>query len=288
MTDMAENPELRGHERGPGAVLAAARAAQNLTVAEVARQLKLSASQVAALEADQFERLPGPVFVRGFVRNYARLLKMDPDRILSMVDDATGHDSPNPMPTARGVPFPSPTVRRGPRMLLLALLAVVALAAYEFYWRDRSLSVPELQQHTAPVSIPVLKETPPPMAPVTASEPAAPAITQAAPMAADQTAQAAPAPTPAQETPAAAPATTGEGELKFVFSRESWVQVRDRDGKTIFTRLNPAGSEQRVAGKPPFKLVIGNAHGVQLSHNDRSVDLQAHVARDDVARLTLK
>ena len=57
MTDMADDPELRARDRGPGAVLAAARLAQNMTVADVARQLKLSASQVTFLEAGEFERL---------------------------------------------------------------------------------------------------------------------------------------------------------------------------------------------------------------------------------------
>ena len=71
MTDMADNPELRVRERGPGAVLAAARTAQNLSIADVARQLKLSASQVAALEAGEYERLPGPV--RAGFRNLANV-----------------------------------------------------------------------------------------------------------------------------------------------------------------------------------------------------------------------
>lgn len=286
MTDMTENPELRVHERGPGAVLAAARAAQNLTLADVARQLKLSVHQVAALEADEFERLPGPVFVRGFVRNYARLLKMDPDRILGMMCDASGADLPTEMPTVRGVPFPTPTARRGPRLLWLALLAVAVLAAYEFYWRDQGLFVAEVEQQAAPVATPAVKEErPATVVPVVATEPAAPAAEPAAPLA--------PAEVPPHraDTLAAevvAPQQGDESELRFVFKRESWVQVRDRDGKAIFTRLNPAGSEQRLAGKPPFTLVIGNALGVQLSYKDRAVDLEPHIVREGVARFTLE
>jgi cytoskeleton protein RodZ len=67
------------------------------------------------------------------------------------------------------------------------------------------------------------------------------------------------------------------------------VQVRERSsGKTIFTRLNPAGSEQRVSGKPPLMLVIGNARSVQVTYNARPVDLGPYIVRDDVARFTLE
>ena len=61
----------------PGELLAQAREKAGFSTADVARQLKLSVGQVEALEAGQFERLPGSVFVRGFIRNYARLVKLD-------------------------------------------------------------------------------------------------------------------------------------------------------------------------------------------------------------------
>ena len=53
----------------PGQRLAEARQTQNLTPADVARQLKLSVWQVEALEAGNYEQLPGPIYVRGFIRN---------------------------------------------------------------------------------------------------------------------------------------------------------------------------------------------------------------------------
>ncbi|MCI3951650.1 MAG: family transcriptional regulator [Burkholderiales bacterium] len=285
MTDMAESPDQRARERGPGAVLAAARAAQSLSVADVARQLKLSASQVAALEAGEYERLPGPVFVRGFVRNYARLLKMDPDRILGMVVDTPAQVPPNQMPTSRGVPFPSSrTVRRSPRLLLLVFLAVVALGVYEFYWRDAIVFVSPSPEPSAPVAIAPAKQEP---APSTVAAPASEASLPVPAASKEETVAAAPPAEPPAEISAAA-TRTGERELRFVFSRDSWVQVRDGAGKVIFTRLNAAGTEQRVAGTPPFALVIGNAQGVRLSYNERPVDLNPHIVRDDVARFQLE
>ena len=66
-----------------GAMLAAARARAGLSIDAVAQQLKLGVRQVQAIEEDNFAALPGRTFVRGFVRNYARLLKLDGDAVLA-------------------------------------------------------------------------------------------------------------------------------------------------------------------------------------------------------------
>ena len=63
---------------GQGARLRAAREAAGLSVEAVGARLRLSERQVAALEADDHAALPPGPFVRGFVRNYARLLGLDP------------------------------------------------------------------------------------------------------------------------------------------------------------------------------------------------------------------
>jgi cytoskeleton protein RodZ len=80
---------------------------------------------------------------------------------------------------------------------------------------------------------------------------------------------------------------TDEHVIRMVFSRESWVEVRDRQGRTIFSQLNPAGTAQSVSGQPPLRLVVGNATGVRMLFNDRPVDL-APYTQVDVARLTLE
>jgi len=71
------------------------------------------------------------------------------------------------------------------------------------------------------------------------------------------------------------------------FERESWVEIRGRDGKTLLSQLNPAGSERTIVGDPPFRLVIGNAQHVRISYDERPVDLSPHV-KVEVARFTLE
>ena len=75
--------------------------------------------------------------------------------------------------------------------------------------------------------------------------------------------------------------------LKFVFKGQSWVEVRDNKGKLLFSRLNPAGSDAEVSGKPPFNVVVGNAPEVQLYYNDHEFDLEPHT-KVAVARFTVE
>ena len=93
----------------------------------------------------------------------------------------------------------------------------------------------------------------------------------------------APAATPAEDVRAA----PGEQVVRLRFARESWVEIRDRNGRKIFSQLNSPGTEQVVSGLPPLSLVVGNANGVQLTHNEQPVNLGPHT-KIDVARLTLE
>ncbi len=69
----------------PGSILRAEREALGVTVREVSETLNLSMSAIEAIEADDYERLPGPVFARGYVRAYARLLELEPDPLLAQI-----------------------------------------------------------------------------------------------------------------------------------------------------------------------------------------------------------
>jgi cytoskeleton protein RodZ len=81
--------------------------------------------------------------------------------------------------------------------------------------------------------------------------------------------------------------TAGQRVLHFRFDKDSWVEIRDRNDKVIFSKLNKAGSEERVNGSPPLKLVVGNARSVRLDSDEKPVDLAPHIGVT-VARLTLQ
>ncbi|MDP2239227.1 MAG: helix-turn-helix domain-containing protein [Burkholderiales bacterium] len=279
----------------PGATLAAARQAQNLSVADAARQLRLSVSQIEALEAGAFEKLPGTIFVRGFTRNYARLLKLDADALLRSVD-LTLPSAPvtGEMPPSQEIPFPTAKSNRGPWYAFALVSLLGGLAAFEFFWNEPVSTVSKTD--TLPAA-PVQKIDPP--APAPYAEPAKPTdVPVASPAAsapraamganvADKTVAGVPSAVQAAAAEGSRQPQPGERPLRLVFKQESWVEIRDRSGKIVFSQLNPAGSEKRIYGAPPMSVVIGNAHGAQLTYNDRPVDLALHT-KVDVARFTLE
>jgi cytoskeleton protein RodZ len=105
-----------------------------------------------------------------------------------------------------------------------------------------------------------------------------PASEEAAPAAAPTTSAGTVAPTTAAATP---------GQMRFVFDKESWLEVRDRDNRLIFSQRIAGGNEQVLAGAAPLSLVIGYAPGVRLFWQGKPVDLVPHT-KGEVARLVLE
>jgi cytoskeleton protein RodZ len=284
-----------------GTVLGQAREAQGLSVADVARQLKLSIQQVEALEAGEYDRLPGPVFVRGFIRNYARLLKLDSERLVHSAATSMPQEEPRPAaPPSHDIPFPAVAARRWPKYAVAIAAALIALSAYEFYPSEpravetRSASAPS-PASVAPSDAPGPQSGAPaapqsgPGTPGPAAE-AVQAVPPAAPAGTARSGTQDAAATLAPGAPDPAPSTlpgSGEHEIRMVFHQESWVEIRDRSGKAIFSQLNRRGTEKRVNGKPPLSVIVGNSHGVQLTYDDQPVDLARHT-KVDVARLVLE
>lgn len=303
MTEEIDNGAVEPQEEAKvdaGKVLAEARERSGLTVADVARQLRLSTRQIEALEANDHTSLPGDTFLRGFIRNYAKLLQIDPEPLLGSHQWAQPQTQPIAVPMGRVefggrrrfMPFGGNSSQVPlPKFAIVIGVAVLALSwgAYELLQgRPANLetSVKSGGETTMALSLPQShpqnnEETPH----------KAPAEDQDA-----QSKVSSPAPAPVKEVapsvvapaaPIAAVADAGGQRLQFVFDGDSWVEVKDKGGKVIFYQLNPKGSQQSVRGTPPFSLVVGNAAHVKLSYNDKPVDLAPHI-KVDVARLTLE
>jgi len=283
-----------------GQILAAARLAQQRSIEEIASKMKLTSRQIEAIEADNFHEQVAPVFARGFVRNYARLLGIEVQPLLTRLDrDAKPADT---------LTAPSEGVRVGAsparRWLLLPLIfaaAFLLMVALLYLWLrggETDLASPDMS--VAPEVIetaPILPLDAPPIAPDVAPTVPAPAVEPPAPVvpptsAIDARAPAvepvalppSPPPAPVSNTPG--PIAAGNGALAFMASDDAWIQVVDAGGQR-YSRLLRAGASDGLRGKPPFRLVIGNAAQVKVTYNDQQVDLTPHIG-ERVARLTLE
>lgn len=279
-------------EEHVGETLARARQALGLQVSDVAQQLKFGVRQIEALEAGRFEALPGGTFARGMVRAYARLLRLDPETLVARVAASTATSDNTEAMVAMRRPIPiTDSARRSNLVyaaLSLVILAVIAGVIVEWQQeRSRAARLTFVPAAQAPAEAPrteVASTVTPQATPLEA--PASDTAPKSAP------AEPAPAASPAAASPppapqAAAPAASGTHRIVLRFERESWVEVRGRGGKFLLAQLNPAGSERIVQGNPPFSVVIGNAHHVRLTYDEREVDLTPHI-KVEVARLTLE
>jgi cytoskeleton protein RodZ len=264
-----------------GARLRDARMAAGWSIDAVALQLKLAPRQVQALEDDDYAQLPGRTFVRGFMRNYARLVRLDPDAVLASLPDAGSassldHPSIGLSTRAMGeMPADLHGKSRPARWIIpLVLVAIVAIAIiYEFAQplADRGKAIPE--KNAAAQSVPSAPDVTLPATPqAPSSEAVAPAIAIAA------------AKPESTATPSAAAA---DMPLAFVFRGTSWIEVKDAKGAIVLSTIGYPGATHAVGGIAPFEVVLGNAEAVTVTWRGTPFDSTPYV-KQNVAKFQIK
>lgn len=208
----------------------AAREARGLSLSEVADQIRIRSVYLAAIEEENWSAIGAPVYVRGFIRTYARFLKLDPEEAIAAFNRtqpewaAPGASPPEP---ARSLARP----RRTGLLLWVAGIVAVLLVAFVVY--------NELTMHAAQ----------------TAQTPAAAEATETPTAGAEGSLQPGPAiPTPISGSEA--------NSLALVLSAPSWLRVTV-DGNVSMEGTFPAGTSKTFHGKSAL-VRLGNAGGVEI------------------------
>lgn len=292
-----------------GGALRTARENQGLSIQDIASRLRLSPKQVESIEADNFAALPEPAIVRGFIRNYAKQLKISAEPLL----DAYNVLVPNPdlhrlilMPSAN-MKMTSHKKPKPGRYLLAVLAAVLGLGVWLFYQNYVAKPSPNalseganggtVSSESTPSGSALGKSTlstePLPEAALPAAEregalQTSTELTLPAPVADANVSNAAPVvPTKPAVTAPIAPIPNGMAKLEFNATQETWVKVIDASGREIYNKIIFAGSRESVDVTPPVNVTIGNAAATSLSMSGKSVDLAPH-SRQNVARIKLE
>ena len=315
MTDALDGEETARAAPLPataGSRLRAAREAAGWSLEDVAQQLKLAPRQVQALENDDWQRLPGRTFIRGFARNYARLMQLDADSVLALLpapDAAHALERPTLEPTRRPmgeIPIDGASKPSSLRWLFPLLFVAIAGAAgfYEYTRqqapenRDGAGRSTRTTPAAAPASLPdatTNAESPSAgTASATLPNPLADVPSNAASESRESASSA-----PSATAPAAAPVNTAapatgipatpatDAVLVLAFKGTSWAEVKDAGGRVILQMTGGAGMTQTVSGTPPFELALGNAPDVRVTFRGQALDL-APYTRGSVARVALK
>lgn len=165
-----------------GQILRDARIAQGITLEDAAVRLRLMQRQIEAMETEDFVSLGQPVFARGFVRNYARLLGLAPEPLLARMKGAPEE----PAPVSQAEPPPSRSWLTSPWLflLLLGVLLLVALPVALYLWLNSDVDegsgshapVVEQSRPAAVTSTPISPAVEQAVVPVAPAAPAAPKL----------------------------------------------------------------------------------------------------------------
>lgn len=253
MTEAAANTVL------PGRRLQAAREKLGWSESDVAKKLHMSVSFVRAIEADDYERLPEATFIKGYMRNYARLLEIPADEVANLFEQLVDEEENDELVD---IESPSRTASR-PWWLITA---VVVLAAGMLVW----MMWPEQQPSSSPV--PQVRQVQPdnvsmPDPGATAGEDSQGEPGPEEPVPVESTGS-----LPMQQEAPVESVTVDR--LTVSFSGPCWVQVLDAGGETLFSGQRDAGGQLSLSGTGPFRLTFGNGAAVaSVAVNGEAVTL---------------
>ena len=321
-SEWAETPQQQpqGNLALAGAQLKAQREALGWPVEQVADQLKLAPRQVIALEEGDMAALPNLAVVRGFVRAYAKVVRLDAAPLVAMIEVHPAPAQDPAAPVRREISatfsesrFPSMTQRSSNQTPLwiagaVAVVVAAAFGAYKLGYVPASLVSSHAEKETAhadvgpvettlikpgqdltPVqtpSVPLISVPPPPG---NDTQTGAPATNVASAPAAAVPPAAAPATTPAT-TAAVAPAAAaavGANTLVLKVEQDSWVEIRRPGSTPLISRMVKAGSTETFDITGPATLVVGKPGVVQATLRGTKLDLPT-VAGGTISRVSIK
>ena len=227
---------------------------RGITLEEIADSTKIGTRSLRALEQEDFDKLPGGIFNKGFVRAYARYLGIDEEQAVADFLTAAGEpEQPLPSPFPREKPAPASSHQGW-----AVILSVLGLAAV--LWGGRYIY--ERSQRSEPAAAPAqveLQKPPPAPVPASAAQTGAGAGTVAS--------------MPAERggNPAAVQSAVGEGFVLLVRAKEdTWLSITV-DGRAVMEGTLVAAESREVRAKKSVVLKLGNAAGVEVSHNGTAV-----------------
>lgn len=245
---------------------------------QVARETKISPRLLEAIEAEEFDKLPGGVFRKSFVRQYARALGLEESDIASELDQIA--PPADTFPVLRGDSFetvipalPTPSTEINRRWMMTSagsfagvVLVMLACAGIYSWWQNsREQAAHPVQaakkdsavQAPEPAGIqPAPAGVPEPKTPPEAVTPSGAPIT----------------PTLAETTtpPAYVPPPEGKFRVDFAANEPAWVSII-ADGKQVYVGTLEAGQNRVIEAADRVRVRVGNAGGLAVNLNGKPV-----------------
>ncbi|WED75000.1 cytoskeleton protein RodZ [Aeromonas allosaccharophila] len=293
---------------GPGQLLRNAREQLGWTREQVASRIHLRLTLIAAIESDTYDKHTSHTFIRGYLRTYAKLVGIPEETILAAYDKLglTPPDNIDMQSFSRR----SRQQANDSRLKVVTWLVILVLIALSVAWwwqstsrrsaGDEALAATEMSATSSTPAAPAI--TPPDAIntdPVEATA-IAPAATDVTAPAVVSEASATLAPASAAVAPTDVSADVGTvtdavvsgangtesneavvdpataPQLKMSFTADCWLDVKDANGKTLFSGLKKANDELVLEGAEPLKFIIGAPMAVKLDYKGQSFDMSRY------------
>ena len=266
---------------------------RGVSLEEIAESTKIGTRSLRALEDEDFEKLPGGIFNRGFVRAYSRFLGLDEEQTVADFDSAwKEYQAEKAPPPAVEAEENTEEKKSGQTPLVVGALLLIVVAAGTWFWvnRQKVSSAPDTPSSTSisqpPESTPSQPVAP---APSTAAPPQSAAQTVAAPPIAESgksTGDAAKSSKPevmnsgpnpssptSQKSGKPAEISANSAIHLEVFAREdSWLSV-SADGKNLGQGILAAQKSRTIRAQREVRLRVGNVAAVEVSFNGRPINI---------------
>lgn len=302
----------------PGRRLREHRESSHLSREEVAHHLRLDVQLIKALEDDEYSRLPSPAYICGYLRSYARLLKLPEDEIVQAYSHGEQINAAL-IPSSVSIAPKKPVNTKLIKTVVIIIIAVLVAGGlylvadkYDIFGEGRphksskvtvpvtpqapeqptqeSTTIPDTSMQAPAETSPTVQQAPPAPAQARTGK----TVIEQLPTPKTTVLEAAPSSTtvqvPTAETTPKAEANSAqqnaapaqEPVLRLHFNGDSWAEVTDSTGKRLVYHLVEKNTDLNLSGEPPFTILLGNAPEVQVFYKGKEFDHKRY-QRDEIA-----
>lgn len=237
---------------GIGETFKKAREARGLSLEEVAENTKIRYRYLEAIEKENFKIIPGHVYGKGFIRNYARYLGINPEPLTALFDEHQAREQINTMEALLAQEEKDYHFRWKPLLIYIIIAAALCLIIFGIYVFRQGI-LPQQGQNNTPILNDINNQSTPEQSLKPPQKPDVPWIS--------------PAP---QETPHSDNRQKGINLVLNVIQDSCWMSVKV-DGEIKFTGILTARQTQSFSGKERIEIRLGNAGAVQVLLNGRNL-----------------
>ncbi|QMU60167.1 MAG: DUF4115 domain-containing protein [Gammaproteobacteria bacterium] len=285
-----------------GALLSNARTAMALSQADVAEQLNLPKHIIQAIEVDDYESLPESTYIRGYLRNYARVVGVNDEGLVKLYFDQH-HFEPVAEVNRKSKQSYDPAILWSSAAVFSILVGLVIT-----WWFDAN-QIPEQGAELVNNKIEIHRDNaegslldkslagndqvsevkvPKERFVTEAKSKSSFSISEAGQRVTGSdeavTADQQQAMEEASRNPTLVTSIDGTPVLTVTYVEKSWTEIRDADSNTLIQGLIEPGVVRNLSGKPPFEIFLGNSPGVIIEVNGFYFDHSQYSRSNRTAR----